>query len=89
VVTGGTSRLSGLIEVLEDRIFSFLPREIEKIDIISTHELDKEDHLVTYGWQGAQIVVKHLQRKDLLTKCDVESFREKLVFSFDNNENDV
>jgi len=71
------------------RILSILPREIEKMEIISKNELDKEDPQTTYTWHGAQIILKHLQSKDMISKCDAQTLREKLFFCFDNNENDI
>eukprot|EP01124_Arcella_intermedia_P015453 TRINITY_DN21958_c0_g1_i2.p1 TRINITY_DN21958_c0_g1~~TRINITY_DN21958_c0_g1_i2.p1 ORF type:complete len:818 (+),score=212.03 TRINITY_DN21958_c0_g1_i2:365-2455(+) len=88
VFTGGSSRISGLPELLKAKIKSILPREIEKMEIISLNERDKEDPVVTYTWYGAQIIAKHLFPKDFLKDCLPNTLREKLLFSFDNNENE-
>jgi len=89
VLTGGCARLHGLNEILEEKLQSILPRDIEKIDIISNHDIDKEDNQTPYSWQGAQVILKQLQTKDLISKCDAQTLREKLFFCYDNNENDI
>jgi len=89
LVCGGTSLLTGFKGAMEDSIMSLLPREINSFEIYTGKDLNRDS--ANFAWQGAQILTKFCTPADWINKqnwCQhgIACFREKLQFSYDNNE---
>jgi hypothetical protein len=91
ILIGGSSMITGLKEMLKDKLMDILPRDgTQHIEVYNSNEFFREANSVS--WQGMQALTNFLQPKDFIEKeswdkKEVGALREKLHFLFDNNDN--
>eukprot|EP01130_Rhizamoeba_saxonica_P014113 TRINITY_DN6118_c0_g1_i2.p1 TRINITY_DN6118_c0_g1~~TRINITY_DN6118_c0_g1_i2.p1 ORF type:complete len:545 (+),score=103.77 TRINITY_DN6118_c0_g1_i2:19-1653(+) len=91
ILTGGSSQFYGLKNMIEDKVFEKMPREIEKIDIKTNPETQISDSIYL-TWKGAALMSTHLDdsfwiHKEEWAEYGIVALRENLPFIYDNPNN--